>query len=487
MLRPGLQCLLWAGSDTGDLIRPGEICRRRPRRTECADRIRPMTPRDVVPVLALLLASCGGDAGESESSGAADSPAPRPGRLAPRAHQAEPRAQRNFSAQRVPRGPKYDALAAAVDPAHPPILAERADRAERRAGSGVPPRRPRFRHRPASLQGALTPDAVVAMADKNSAERRPRAPSRSHQPGSAAAGPRRSRPCHRAKTRWRWPGARGSPPGRTRDGSRRPARRRSARASRLIDLDDRRVADHEAAADPTHQVHRHDQPPGSAARTSRGPRAAGGDALDDVLGLGALEAAGDRSPRERERDPPGHARPRWGIWTATGRRPGRGPPGRPADLLLERGRPVEDGRARGFCGLRGERNADRGPRRRRGSRRASRGEPTVRGLERRGGFFSSAVRMHRGPAPPVLLAVREDVDGDGDLDLSTRATRGGGYGAQAPTPYDDAVNGARNVFWHLLVTEGESRPRSFRDETVAIGLASTTTASASRRSSTTRP
>ena len=65
-----------------------------------------------------------------------------------------------------------------------------------------------------------------------------------------------------------------------------------------------------------------------------------------------------------------------------------------------------------------------------------------------------------------------DVDGDGDLDLyDTRYFRGGGYGAQAPTPYDDAVNGAQNVFWrNLLVNDGPPRPRSFRDDTTAVGL-----------------
>ncbi len=65
-----------------------------------------------------------------------------------------------------------------------------------------------------------------------------------------------------------------------------------------------------------------------------------------------------------------------------------------------------------------------------------------------------------------------DVDGDGDLDLyDTRYFRGGGYGAQAPTPYDDATNGAPNVFWRNLLRDGDaSNPRAFRDDTRAVGL-----------------
>ncbi|QDV07375.1 FG-GAP repeat protein [Planctomycetes bacterium Poly30] len=65
-----------------------------------------------------------------------------------------------------------------------------------------------------------------------------------------------------------------------------------------------------------------------------------------------------------------------------------------------------------------------------------------------------------------------DVDGDGDLDLyDTRYFRSGSYGAQAPTPYHDAMNGASNVFWRNLLVDGDAaKPRRFRDDTAAVGL-----------------
>ncbi|MFT7171211.1 MAG: hypothetical protein ACI80K_004365, partial [Paracoccaceae bacterium] len=65
-----------------------------------------------------------------------------------------------------------------------------------------------------------------------------------------------------------------------------------------------------------------------------------------------------------------------------------------------------------------------------------------------------------------------DIDGDGDLDIyDTRYFRNGGYGAQAPTPYHDAMNGAANVFWrNLLVDDEGAQPRRFRDDTAVVGL-----------------
>ena len=100
----------------------------------------------------------------------------------------------------------------------------------------------------------------------------------------------------------------------------------------------------------------------------------------------------------------------------------------------------------------------------------------MRRLERRGGHFSSITSLEPPGAADrarVYSLCAADVDADGDLDLydTDAILPRGGYGAQAPTPYDDAVNGAPNVFWrNLLVSDGSARPRAFRDDTEAVGL-----------------
>ena len=103
----------------------------------------------------------------------------------------------------------------------------------------------------------------------------------------------------------------------------------------------------------------------------------------------------------------------------------------------------------GFAGWRAKRHAHRRPRRRRRPDIAfARGSDVCR-LERRGRLLlldrvPGTAGLRRSVALFTVRGGRGRRWGSGPYD--TRYFRGGGYGAQAPTPYDDAVNGAQNVF-----------------------------------------
>ena len=88
------------------------------------------------------------------------------------------------------------------------------------------------------------------------------------------------------------------------------------------------------------------------------------------------------------------------------------------------------------------------------------------------GSFQERTVLPRAGAARVYSLAAADVDSDGDLDLyDTRYFRAGDYGAQAPTPYHDAENGASNVLWrNLLADAAGPEPRRFRDDTAAMGL-----------------
>ena len=88
-----------------------------------------------------------------------------------------------------------------------------------------------------------------------------------------------------------------------------------------------------------------------------------------------------------------------------------------------------------------------------------------------GAFATRTVLPREGDARVYSIAAA-DVDLDGDLDLyDTRYFRADEGGAQAPTPYHDAVNGAPNVFWrNLAVHPDGGAKRRFKADNVGVGL-----------------
>ena len=454
-----------------------------------------MRPRAIVLGLGLLVGSCGGDAegGADPRSGgsAAQGPAAST-RSARESARPASRPQRNFSAQQVPRGPNFEALAAAVDPAHPedPWPGEQVALAAERTldallpalASGVGS---------ADLQSVVTRDLSVVIDDQES--RGAEALARLRDLTNLEL-PLRGDPVarvHVVSTEGPVEEEGGSP-------SRLAAETRVIAALGLaphalgeglaaqVDLDltihwriKTRLRIHRVV------VHRHDQrtaiPPfRDVTKAVLRPATTGDGWIDAVLELGALEAAGgsDRLESVNEILLGMHG-------LAVGDLDGDGDddvvvarPGGQPDLLFinEGGRLLEEGRARGFCGLESSSGMLIADLDGDGARDIAfaRGTAVCVAWNDGGGFFSSITPLeaHAPHRARVYSLCAADVDGDGDLDLyDTRYFRGGGYGAQAPTPYDDAVNGAQNVFWRNLVIDGGSpRPRAFRDDTVAVGL-----------------
>ncbi|MEM8712634.1 MAG: VCBS repeat-containing protein, partial [Planctomycetota bacterium] len=205
----------------------------------------------------------------------------------------------------------------------------------------------------------------------------------------------------------------------------------------------------------------------------------GGSSLQDLLGLGALEAyqRTDRLCSNTDLYLAMHG-------AAVGDLDGNGwedlvvgrATGQPNLLFMnEGGRLVEEGEKRGLDILEdtggmlivdldgdGARDVVYG-----------RGSTVAIAWNRGGGTFDEVQELSTLEATARVYSISAaDVDRDGDLDLyDTRYFRSGGYGAQAPTPYHDAMNGAANVFWRNLLVDGEAAsPRAFRDDTEAVGL-----------------
>lgn len=80
------------------------------------------------------------------------------------------------------------------------------------------------------------------------------------------------------------------------------------------------------------------------------------------------------------------------------------------------------------------------------------------------GRFPATTRLECVSKDKVYTLVAADADGDGDLDLYDTRYFASNYGAEPPTPYHDAHNGAPNFFWR---NAGE---RVFREDTRAAGL-----------------
>ncbi|MEM1449636.1 MAG: CRTAC1 family protein [Planctomycetota bacterium] len=456
--------------------------------------------------LAAAASGCGGDApsapdGDAAGVGGAGGAAPTrnersDARPAPVTRASAQEQVRVFAPQAPPRRPDFDAIAAGVDPSHPAdpwpgeLLAGAAERqletlarhlASGRAVDGI---RGAFTR---TLQGTLPPDdagADAAPVEVDGAAlltalaERLALPGHADEaiavevdvvrvdapplgPGDDAAGPKTGR------TRARMlvgTAPEASPPG----GERQQVvlvldvEWRLARRSRIARVDVV-SASRTVLAPPFRDVTRD---------------VLEGEALDEAIGLGALEAGGrtDRLAAVSDIQIAMHG-------AAVGDLDGNGwedlvvgrGAGQPNLLFMNDGGVLrEEGAARGLDHLDdtggvlvvdldgdGARDVAMGM-----------GPRVVIAWTDGAGRFDSVDVLPSAESDRVYSIAAADVDGDGDLDLyDTRYFKSGGYGAQAPLPYHDATNGAPNVFWrNLLVDGGGDRPRTFRDDTAAVGL-----------------